>query len=265
MSASESHAPKRSVGLVGKDSDIKRLAEHFSNMQMGWIRQEDARSGWVISATELEKTTKPEEAVSLARTIIGDHNNLMYISHPGYRGVSVDDYTYVDQEDGNRMFNMMIQETVDITVTETFQWDGRPHGVHQESFDIDQMARAAKEHPKIRKVLRWLPNLGGDWMKLYDFAEAIGRVLPGHPKRLGSLRECARRGWITEQERKRFEESANAERHPAAERRTIPMTLKEGQSLMRKVARKLVSHFEASYSRPGRSQASGRPARPQQK
>ena len=262
--SSESHAPTRSVGLVGKDSDIKRLAEHFSNMQMGWIRQEDARSGWVISATELEKTTKPEEAVSLARTLIGDHNNLMYISHPDYRGVSVGDYTYVDQEDGSRMFNIMIQETVGIAVT--IQWDGEPPGLHQEPFDIDQMARAAKEHPDIAMVLSWLPKLVGDWMKLYDFAEAIGRVLPGRLKRLDSLRECARRGWITEQERKRFEKSANAERHPAAERRRIPMTLKEGQSLMRRVAGKLVSHLaEASHSRPVRSQASGRPARPLQK
>lgn len=233
MSAAESPTPRCSVSLVGADGDLDRLAKHFDDMNVGWIRR-DAQSGWVLSSVQMEDTAKAEDVRRLARAIIAHQDRVMYVVHQGYKGVSVGDPVSFVREDGSRVFNVGLSDTL------TFRVNKWHLGI--QPIDPHVVARAAKEDPTMARLLKWAHGLEGDWMDLYNFAEAIGKSLPRPSNRLDGLRYCVGQGWISRQEAKAFERSANIMRHPVGAEEA-PMSLSAGQSLMRRVATKLILYL----------------------
>lgn len=239
--------PRCSVALVGNDRDIDELAKHFNDMDTGWIRK-DAHSGWIVSSAALEQVTTSQDAVSQARHIIGNQDKVMYVNCPNYTGVSV----------GNAV---RVADAMVVTLRTSLQISAHVYHLRNgvpipapSLLDPHAIARAARDSTDVKEVLKWLPGLAGDWLQLYNFAEGIGKVLPGRPKRLDSLNECVKRDWISRQEAKRFKRSANQARHPASASDDSSMQLWEGQSLMRRIAKKLLLDMLRTDKTPGKPQ-----------
>lgn len=240
--------PRCSVALVGNDRDIDELAKHFNDMDTGWIRK-DADSGWLLSSAELEQVTTSQDAVSRARRIIGDQDKVMYVNCVDYAGVAV----------GNAVW---IAKTMHVTLCTSLKFSAQGFFVSRNGvpipapslLDPHAIARAARDSTDVAEVLKWLPGLAGNWLQLYNFAEGIGKVLPGRPKRLDSLNECVKRGWISQKEARRFKRSANQARHPANASDNSSMQLSEGRFLMRRIAKKLLLDMLRAYKIPGKPQ-----------
>lgn len=244
VAAAELPTPRRSVALVGKDGDVEALAKHFGDMEVGWIRG-NAQTGWTLSSSTLEPVSERRDVLRLARVTIEYQDKVMYVNHPGYAGVAVGDTVYVARTGG---VEAAISSEVAISSNITFHfgnWQLRP-----EPLCPHAVARAAHENTNVKEVLQWLDGLEGDWIALYNVAEVMGKVLPGQPKRLDSLREFAKRGWISQDEASWFKRLANQARHPARAPSDGSTSLSKGQSLMRRVARRLLLDTLEAHSKP---------------
>lgn len=240
MATAKSPTPRRSVALVGQEGDVEALAKHFDDMEVGWIRG-SAQSGWTLSSSKLEHVSEREDVLRLARATIEHQDKVMYVNRPGYAGVTVGDAVYTARTGG-----------VEVAISSNINFRFGSWQLPPEPLCPHAVARAAQENANVKELLQWLAGLEGDWIVLYNVAEAMGKVLPGQPKRLDSLREFAKRGWILQEEAKRFMRSANQARHPASAPSNGSMPLSEGQSLMRQVARRLLLDMLDAHSKPQR-------------
>lgn len=239
--------PKVTVVLAGLDADVEKLAKYYGDMETGWIRKE--RGAWVLSSVEIDEAADDLDAVCRARDAIEHQNNAMYLQS-GYRGVDVGDQVWF-RHNGRWHEYVKIRSFVKITMRTTIHKVGSLDSQKpREDLDPHVFARLVKNDDCVRQLSAHLPKLREDWVSLYDFAEAIGRLIPGAQSARGirMLKAAVNLGWITDGERRSFAKAANMARHVTANDRRNLMTPSWGFDLMTSLARKLLEHFASDGS-----------------
>lgn len=235
--SSEPPEPRVSVVLTGSESDIRKLADYYSDMANGWIRKHS--DSWILSSSALDHATDVADAIRMARDTIEHQNSAMFLTHE-YSGVCVSNQVlFVDSD--KTTIHLMMCDTASLTVPEVFICSNL-----EPTIDPHVFAKLAKNDDRISLLSAHLPKLHGDWHDLYAFAEAVGSIIPGAGGGSGlrKLKRAAVLSWISKREIKDFARAANAARHPGSSQQQRLMSVSAGRRLMTTLAHELLSNVQ---------------------